>query len=147
MLPFESQNLNDDDGAVIDSFFLETDSPPSLKELNEPIIVKTLREPAPITRLLTMSQSFDPSWPTPVQLLPADACRKSLQVSVYSPTAILTDGIRLSDDIGTVAKAGRVLHNGTIPLDGHTGALYATTCGAAGAASATVYVEVWSVTE
>jgi hypothetical protein len=144
--PFETQNVRDDDGSIIDSFLIETDSPPDLKELNEPIIVKALREPAPITRLFTTSQLLEPTW-EPFPILPADANRTSLILFVYSATEVATDGVRFSDDPGTVRSAGRVLHNCTIDLSRHTGPLWVIPCGNGGPASASVTVEYWSVTE
>lgn len=146
--PFETQNVRDDDGSVIDAFFIETDSPPDMKELNEPILVKALREPAPMTRIFSGDWSIDPTW-NPIQVLPADATRKSFILYVYSPTAVATDGVRIGDDLGMIRTAGKVLHNGTIDLSNHTGAIYVLPCGAAanGAASAVVNFQYWSVTE
>src|SRR4051812_47902597 len=37
--PFETQDKHDDDGAVIDSFFIEVDNAPDLKAAEEPIPV------------------------------------------------------------------------------------------------------------
>lgn len=145
--PFETQNVKDDDGKVIDDFLIETDSPPDLKELNEPILVKALREPAHITRMFSGDQILDPSW-TRTLLLPADANRSSVVVYVNSPTAVATDGVRIGDDPGTILTSGKVLHNQTIELH-HNGPVYVIACGAGanGSASAAVSIQYWSITE
>lgn len=145
--PFETQNVRDDDGSVIDSFFIETDSPPDIRELNEPILVKALRDPAPMTRIFSGDQTVSPTM-DPIQILPADAKRVKFTLFVYSPSAVATDGVRISDDLGMIRTAGKVLHNGTIDLP-HTGPIYVYPCGAGanGAASAVVSFQYWSVTE
>ncbi len=147
MEPFESQNVHDDDGKTIDDFFIETDSPPDMAEAQEPILVKHLREPAPITRLFSGDVTIDPTW-QPWQLLPADANRRKVVVYVNSPTAVLTDGVRISDDPGLIRTAGKVLHNQTIEMN-HTGPVWIIPCGAAanGAASANITFQYWSITE
>ncbi len=148
MEPFESQNKSDDDGAVIDSFFVETDAPPKLEGAIEPILVRTLESPRKITRLISKDETIDPSW-EPYLVLAADPNRKSLNILVYSPTAVATDGIRFSDERGNIRTSGKILHGDTIPFTDHTGPVYALPCGAAagGAASAPVSLEIWSVTE
>jgi hypothetical protein len=147
---FESQNKADDDGQVIDSLFIETDAPPDLKAALSVLLQlgEKLKEPAKITRLISRSLSLDPTW-GPVLLLPADSLRKELKIRVYSPTAVATDGARFSDEPGDIRTAGRVLHTGTSPFENHTGPVYVigTGAGTNGAASATVIIEAWSVTE
>ena len=148
MTPFESQNVKDDDGSVIDSFFIESDTPPDLKFATQPIPVDVLEDPVKNTRIISKDELIDYTWTTPYAVLPADANRKSLNVYVYSPTAVATDGVRLSDENGTIYTAGKLLHNGTIELTHHTGALWVLPCGAAAGntASAPVRLQVWSVT-
>ncbi len=147
-MPFETADKNDDDGQVIDSFFIETDNPPPIKDAIEPIVVRALPDTAPITRMISKDQNLDPTWQGPTQLLPADAKRKSLSLYVYSPTAVATDGVRFSDDNGASWFGGKVLHNGNITLDHHTGPLWVMDAGAvAGRASATVSVQMWAVTQ
>jgi len=148
MEPFESQNKSDDDAAVIDSFFIETDAPPNPKDAPQPIIVKALKEPAPITRLFTRDITISPDW-TPTLLLPADAKRKGINIKVYSPTSVATDGVRFSDEPGDVRNAGKILHNGSTTFDNHTGAIWYVACGLGtdGKASAPISLEYWSVTE
>jgi hypothetical protein len=146
---FGTQNLKDDDGQVIDTFLIETDAPPKLADATESITVKELDVPRKITRIISRDQVLDPAWVSATLLLPADANRKSLTVAVFSPTAVATDGIRFSDDIGNLPSSAKLLHNNNIALTEHTGPLYAFTCGngTGGVASAVINVEVWSVTE
>ncbi len=147
MEPFESQDKKDDDGPVLDSLFVEVDDMPDLKELNEPILVRALQEPAKETRILSGDMTLGTDW-SPQLLLPADVHRKSLNVYVYSPSAVATDGIRFSDDRGMIATAGKILHNGTIDFGAHTGPLYIQGCAVAALTpSAPISVQYWSVTE
>src|SRR5687768_5417486 len=81
---FGSQNLNDDDGEVIDSFFKEVDAPPNPADAPQPITVVHLPEPVKPGRLLTGNQSFTTAFISPVLVLPADAKRKSITLSVFS---------------------------------------------------------------
>lgn len=147
MEPFESQNVNDDDGQVIDSFFIATDAPPKMEDATQPIVVSGLREPDPITRLFSGDMVLAADW-EPVLLLPADKNRKSLNVYVYSPSSVATDGMRFSDDKGNIRTSGKILHNGTVDLGAHTGPVYVlpTGAGAGGSASAPVSIQYWSVT-
>jgi hypothetical protein len=149
---FSTQDLKDDDGQVIDSLFIETDSPPDLSTLNDPIIVKTLKDPAPFTR--TMSEEFliDPTWASPTtRIVPADPMRKFIFIRVEGVLA--TDGVRISDDMGTVLKGARVLSGKDVRLDYHTGPLYVFPIGGAvttnppALSSDKVLVSVWTVTE
>lgn len=144
---FGSENLKDDDAAVIDSFFIETDSPPNLKDVHSPIIVKVLEDPKVTTRLFSREINFDPTWSTTL-VLPADNNRKSLYLRVQSPTAVATDGIRFSDENGNILTGGKVLHGFDAPFVSHTGAIYGIACGNGtnGAASATVSLSIWAVT-
>lgn len=146
--PFGSQDKKDDDGQVIDSFFIETDAPPEYKDAIEPIIVRALDEPRKITRIFSGDITMAVDW-DPVMIVPPDANRKALQIYVYSPTSVATDGARFSDDKGLIRTSGKVLHNGTVPFDSHTGAVFAVPSGnaAGGLASAPVSIEYWSVSE
>lgn len=150
MQPFESQNLKDDDGPVLDSLFIETDTPPDLKALQDPIIVKQLKDPPVITRIVSGELTIDPAkdW-GPQQIIVSDARRKYLFMRVESPTAIATDGFRVSDDQGTVKKSGIVLHGKTIQMDPHTGTVYVypASTSQSGIASAPVSISWWAVTE
>lgn len=148
---FGTEDLKDDDGQVIDSFFIETDTPPPLKDATEPIDKTAAIEIPRLTRIITKHQSIDPAWGTPVQLLPADFNRIGVGIRVWSPTSVATDGIRLAADSGEVYSGGVLLHNQTPPGDSlsqHTGALYAVSFSVGtGVASAPVFVEVWSVSK
>jgi hypothetical protein len=146
--PFGSQDKNDDDAAVIDSFFIETDAPPDIKQAMEYEPQEALKPPPVITRLLTGDITVSPDW-TATLLLPSDAKRKSITIRIYSPTAIATDGVRFSDERGNILTSGKLLHNSDSVFTNHTGALWYIACGAAadGKASAPVSLEYWSVTE
>ncbi len=151
---FGTENLHDDDGAVIDSFFIETDAPPTLKDATETIDATAAKEIKPQTKLISKIQLIDPAWSGPTQILPGDANRHGVGVRVWSPTTIATDGVRVASDGGEVFSAGIVLHSQTLPgdaLSDHTGPIYviAASLGTTGpgVASAPVYVTVWAVTE
>jgi hypothetical protein len=146
---FSTQNLKDDDAQVLDSFFVETDAPPDLAQLNDPIVVKALQDPKPFTRIISGERTIDPALGWDVQLLlNADTNRQYLFMRVESLTAVVTDGVRVSDDRGTVNSAGIVAHGKTIQMDPHTGPVYATTGNilGSGTASAKVSISWWAVT-
>lgn len=154
--PFGSQDLHDDDGAVIDSFLIEVDNPPDLKDAQEVVDTPKTKIPPRLSRILTRDYLFTPANDpnnTPIQLLPSDPNRKGVGIRVWSPTLVVTDGIRLASDLGDLLSGGQVLHTQTPPgdsMNNHTGALYAVTTSAlpvGGPASAPVRVWVWSVTE
>lgn len=149
MQPFESQNVQDDDGQVIDSFLIETDAPPNLEDALEPIVIPAQVEVPRTTRIFSKEMVFQPAWDATL-LLPADHNRKSLNIYVYSTAAtpVVTDGVRLCDEKGSMlTTAGKLLHGGNIDLIGHTGALYAIPAGnaAGGLASDNVAIEYWGV--
>jgi hypothetical protein len=147
--PFETQNKSDDDGQVIDSFFIETDSPPDLKQLQDPILVKQLVDPKPFTRIISGERTIDPTagW-APQVLLNSDINRQYLFIRVESLSAVATDGMRVGDDPGMISSAGIVAHGKTIQMDPHTGPLYATPAAltASGVASGKVSISWWAVT-
>jgi hypothetical protein len=129
---FGSQNLSDDDGPVIDSLFIETDSPPDMKAATEPIPATSQKQPISCGRLLTGSLSMTLAvFTSPTQILPADPNRKSLVLTAFSsaasPTA-LVEYIEISDENGKVAgSSGFNLRPGKDPitLTDYTGALWA----------------------
>lgn len=129
---FASQNLTDDDGPVIDSFFIETDAPPDMKAATEPIPATTHVQPVTCGRLLTGSTSMTLGvFTSPYLFLPADANRKSVVLTAFSsaaaPTA-LVEYIQISDENGKVlGTAGFNLRPGKDPvtLSDYTGALWA----------------------
>lgn len=144
---FSTQNMHDDDGQVIDALFIETDAPPNLKDATQPIVIPVLAEPKKTTRFLTGDITIPATW-TPVLLLPADANRQGVNIKVYSPTSVATDGVRFSDEPGNIYSAGKILHGGSTTFDNHTGPIYYVPCGSAanGAASAPINLCYWSVT-
>jgi hypothetical protein len=102
---FSTQNLNDDDASVIDSYLIETDAPPDLKDAVEPI-PDPYMPPAPlITRLLTGTQVIDSSYVSPFRVLPQDDNRKSLQLFVTGTNTAVTfnDFLLIGGDQGTVS--------------------------------------------
>lgn len=145
---FGTQNLSDDDGPVIDSLFIETDSPPNLADAIEPIPVPATVPPVSTTRLFTGELTLAVDW-APVMILPADPKRKGLYLRVYSPTSVATDGIRIADESSKCITSGKVLHGNDAPFTNHTGAVYVLPTGnaAGGAASAPITIEYWSTTE
>ena len=147
--PFETQDVRDDDAQVLDSLFIETDAPPDLSTVNMPILVKQLKDPPRTTRMLSKELVVDPAWVNPVQLWVPDANRKYLIIRVESPTGVATDGIRISDDMGTVKTAGKVLAGKEIHLDPHNGPVYVWSARLLDdtVASAPVSISSWSVTE
>jgi hypothetical protein len=128
---FGSQDLKDDDGAVIDSFFLETDAPPNPADAPQPITVVSLPEPPKPGRLLSGTQSFTTSFVSPVLVLPADAKRKSITLSVFSTAAspaAQTEYLSVADESGKCGtSAGWTLRHGKDPvtLIDYTGAIWA----------------------
>lgn len=87
---FSTQNLQDDDAAVIDSYLIETDAPPDLKDAVEPIPVPYM-PPAPIkTKLITGTQVIDSSYVQPFRMLSQDTNRKSLQILVTGTNTAVT---------------------------------------------------------
>jgi hypothetical protein len=127
---FESQNKKDDDGPVIDSFFIETDAPPDLKQAPISAEQPKLDVPKPITRLLTGNTLLDNTF-TVQQILPADANRKSVTLSIFSNAAnpvIASEYVSVADENGKVlTSSAYILRHGKDPLtlDGHTGPIYA----------------------
>jgi hypothetical protein len=132
--PFEvfgSQDLKDDDGAVIDSFFVETDAPPNPADAPQPITVLSLPTPPKPGRLLGGNQSFTTAFTSPVLVLPADAKRKSITLSVLSSAAspaALVEYLSIADESGKCGtSAGWNLRHGKDPvtLIDYTGAIWA----------------------
>jgi hypothetical protein len=131
MAPFESQNKTDDDGPVIDSYFIETDAPPNLRDALEPIPANPTANPIPTGRLLTGSISMDAArFTMPTMVLPADAKRKSITITTFSTAASPTaqvEYVLMSDENGSFGFSSRfTLRHGKDPLvlDGYTGAVW-----------------------
>lgn len=126
---FESQNLKDDDGNVIDSFFIETDTPPNPADAPQPIFVPAPTIPVPATRLLTGTMQITALMDA-VMILPADTNRSSVNVQVYttaaSPTAV-GEYVTLADEPGKCNTSGAwTLRSGKDPysLSNHTGPVF-----------------------
>lgn len=137
---FGTQNVNDDDAAVVDSYFIETDAPPDLKNAIEPIPQPVLPPLPETTRLLTETRILDSSYVNPYQVIPADANRESLFITVTGTdtTATFNDYILIADQGGKVSAAAQGATSGAtririqagfaptqVPLIDHTGAVYA----------------------
>lgn len=129
---FETQNVKDDDGQVIDSFLIETDSPPPLKDATQPIdSIKTETIPD-VGRLFTVTQLVMPGW-APWSALVEDFNRKHLYISCF-PTALtpaLLDQILYADEAGKLSNtsamgAGIIFTSQVIErtIDDYTGPLY-----------------------
>ncbi len=150
---FGSQDLHDDDGAVIDSLLIETDTPPNPADAPQPITNPVLQNPEKWDRLLSVQQIVQVGWDA-VSVLPSDPKRHSLTIYVNSigstpGTPIATDGIRLADDRGNMLQAGRLLHGQTISIN-YKGPLSVIGTGGVSANDGNtgpVSVEIWSVTE
>lgn len=134
---FSTQNLQDDDAAVIDSYLIETDAPPDLKDAVEPIPVPYM-PPAPVhTRLFTGTQVIDSTY-VPFRILTQDTDRKSLQILITGTNTAVTfnDFVLIGYEQGTVSGGPnssmavlRVRPQAAfvptiLPLIGHTGAVW-----------------------
>ncbi len=143
---FGTQNLQDDDAQVVDSYLIETDAPPDMASAREPID-KTPDTPIAVTtKFLSSEQVLTPSM-TPVMLFPADKNRKNLYVRIVSPTSQAGDAIRIGQTAAEAVNGARVVQGDTPLITDHTGALYAYPQSITGAAnSANINVEYWAVT-
>lgn len=138
---FGTQNLHDDDGPVIDSLLVETDSPPNLKMATQPINV-----PAPIaitrpTRLLTGSLLMT-SGSDPQLIINSDPNRVAFHIFAFwvngGAGPGFNDYINLSDEQGPVSNAKvnistmgiirlrppGILGASPYEFNGHTGPIY-----------------------
>ena len=133
---FGSQNLKDDDGAVIDSFFTETDTPPDIRAAIDPTPTPSLPELPKITRLLTGHEILFQAGvrTSPYMLLPADKNRVQLTLDLrsYAATPTVEDFVFFADEVskmnigtGTSGTAARLYPSDTPNnLDHHTGAIW-----------------------
>lgn len=130
MEPFESQDKHDDDGQVIDSFLIETDAPPDLRQAEMVVPIAPLITVRPITRILSGYRNLHNGF-TVEMILPADADRLSLTLAAFSTNATPTaasEYISIADENGKVlTSSAYLLRHGRDPLvlTGHTGPLYA----------------------
>lgn len=130
---FGSQNLTDDDAQVIDSFFIETDTPPPLKDAIETIPTPALFVPPVPTRLLTGYQVLTTAFTDPFMLLATDLNRQQFKLIVTSLAAVptLEDYVLVADEkskcnTGTTSSgtSQRVRTGRELTLDVHTGAIW-----------------------
>lgn len=136
---FGTQNLTDDDAAVIDSYLIETDTPPDIKGAIGPIQQPVLPPLPETTRLITGTQVLDSSYVNPYQMLPADANRVSLYIAVTSTVTgpTFNDYVLIADQGGKVSAAAAGAISGAsriraqavfsptqVPMLDHTGAVY-----------------------
>lgn len=144
---FGTQDLKDDDAAVIDSYFIETDAPPDMTPARQPIDNTPNKTPIAITtRLLSREQTLQPGF-DPVLLFPADNNRKHMYIRVYSPTAQAGDAIRFGGTAQEARNGARILQGDAPTIDNHTGPIYAFAEAITGVPnSAAVNVEYWAVT-
>lgn len=131
---FGTQNTHDDDGQVIDSFLVEVDNPPDLRNAIEPIQVPAKVEPEPVTRLIGGYFTFPSSGGLPTLLIQPDRNRKSLHLRVQSAAATPTfaDAVFIADELSKIQYVGGGATSATpipsgvsLSLDYHTGALWA----------------------
>lgn len=153
--PLHVGDTKDDDGAIIDSFFIETDAPPT--PVQQAIAPEPREQTKPTTRLVSGAYILDPTWVTPTMILPADPNRTDLRLIIRSPTAVATDGVVVGSEASNMQSMGRVLvgstGSATLVLSGeicHTGAVWIQSVSGYAAlfasASATVRVEFWATT-
>lgn len=128
---FGSQDLTDDDGAVIDSFLIETDAPP--KPEPEPIPILGKPTPTYPLRLVTGFQIVDSNITEPFPLFVPDTYRQFCKIRITSlnVTPDLNQYVLLASEKsyvqGVTARSGwayraRNLHD--LALDGYTGAIW-----------------------
>lgn len=151
-IPFETQNVHDDDGPVLDSMFEQTSEPPDLKDAVEfGLPAPAVKEPVRQTMIIGGAQLIRSAWTAPTLLLPFDENRKSMTIRVYSPTGVATDGVRISSDLGLISSAGFALHGDMVTdfLVEHTGPVYVQSVSmpTGGLASADVLLSIWAVTK
>lgn len=123
--PLFTGDNTDDDAAVVDSYLIETDAPPTpvIQAINpEPLI-----HPVPATILRTGTVELRAAY-TPIQLMVADTKRQSLQLSGYSSASpvVIGDYALIAFDPGllTPTAAYRLRHGQTFSLDDHTGEVW-----------------------
>lgn len=156
-VPLNTGDKNDDDGQVIDSLLIETNTPPEpLPDASvDPQRAKV--RPRKTGRLLTGTWFVPPGWHVnnggsgPTLVLPADPDRKTFRIQVVSPTA--GDYIVIADDAGKLqgvdmfggARIYATTTGNQRDIDNHTGPLYIVPAAANNALGC--YVSYWAVTE
>lgn len=124
-------DTKDDDGQVIDSLFIETNTPAA--PVIEAIAPAPLEEPKPTTRIFGGSFNFEQTrladYTSPIQILPADANRKDLTIKSYSRAAAptVTDFVFVADENGKMSANGTGKlrpSSSDFDLSNHTGAVW-----------------------
>lgn len=97
-------DYKDDDGQVIDSFFIETDAPaePQVEAIRQRPLADSIKP----TRMLNDTVVLKVG-DAPYMLLPADANRKSLTMLMTTPSgsATASDYVNIADNVGNVSLA------------------------------------------
>lgn len=131
---FGMADNTDDDGQVIDSLLIESNSPPPIEQAIEPIPILGEVEIPKVSRILSGVEIIKTTT-DPMMLLPADFQRREFQIFVSAPTgsATATDFINVSDDLGAVSNARmnntfrnvfRIRAWYSWDLDAHNGPIY-----------------------
>lgn len=121
-------NVDDDDGRVIDSFFVERDNPPPTEPSTPAVLVTDPPRHRPdATRTMTGNQTMVNTF-APFQLLPRDERRKSVTLLVTGAT---TDVLIWADDVtklmspdGSITPPQAAIipaGSGPYVIDGHNG--------------------------
>jgi hypothetical protein len=149
---FTTQDLKDDDPAVIDSLVQETNAPADLKYGVEPYHPVPQYKPNPITRLFTATVLLS-GGADPYQLLPEDVNRITCKLSAYSTNATpanitYNDFCLVGDNRGLVSARSNTFlcachHLQERDLYGHTGALWVIP---GPGMTAAIEVTAWAVT-
>lgn len=126
-------DTSDDDPQVIESLFIETDTPPAVDQVTEQY-GEPLTKPVPVTRLITGRQTFNVG-DLPVQIVPADSERQQLTIrgqSWVTPTSNVDptkDFVLMAYDKGIISlgvnSSAKTFRSGeNISLDEHTGEVW-----------------------
>ncbi len=145
---FGTQNINDDDAVVIDSYTQEINNPPDMESAEQPI-PPTPADPIPVTtKIITGEIILRPGW-DPVQILTDDKNRLQLHIRVISATSVATDGIRIASTKDQARTGGRIMSGQTSgAIDNHTGAVWVYGATLTDTPiSADLNVEYWAVTK
>ena len=130
---FGTQDLKDDDGAVIDSLLIETDAPPNLAEATDTITITAPQEIRPITRLITGYQVMASTFSQPMMIAPGDPNRQEMSIRVTSLAASPTveDYVLMADESNKVQTAttssgisARMRNGNEYNLSDHTGPVW-----------------------
>lgn len=151
---FGTQDLHDDDAAVIDSYLIETDAPPDMTAAEQPIPPTPDKGITTTTRLISTELIWRTAFTEPQLLLPADSNRTQYHIRVISQSSSTTDGIRIASNKNEARYGARVQAGQTTgAIDNHTGAIWAWAENIANtpdvpvALSGTLNIEIMAVTK